>query len=75
MLLLGLGGMWIFDISSTAEGCRLNITKRAEMYNPVFRFAARSVLGYHRTLDTYLQNACREFEESSLPPDRTASAR
>jgi Polyketide cyclase / dehydrase and lipid transport len=70
---LPFGGMWIFDISPTAEGCRLNITERGEIYNPVFRFVSRFVLGYHRTLDTYLQNVSRKFEERSLPQDGTAS--
>ena len=68
---LPFGGMWIFDISPTAEGCRLNITERGEIYNPVFRFVSRFFLGYHRTLDTYLQNVSRKFEESSVPRDGT----
>ncbi len=68
---LPFGGMWIFDISPTVEGCRLNITERGEIYNPVFRFVSRFFLGYHRTLDTYLQNVSRKFEESSLPRDGT----
>lgn len=71
---LPFGGIWIFDISPTADGCRLNITERGEVYNPVFRFVSRFVLGYHRTLDTYLQNVGRKFEETSLPQEGTASA-
>jgi hypothetical protein len=71
---LPFGGMWIFDISSTPEGCRLNITERGEIYNPVFRFVSRFVLGYDRTLDTYLQNVSRRFGETSLPQDGTAAA-
>ena len=35
---LPFGGRWIFEISPTADGCRLNITERGEVYNPVFRF-------------------------------------
>jgi Polyketide cyclase / dehydrase and lipid transport len=70
---LPFGGMWIFDISPTPEGCRLNITERGEIYNPVFRFVSRFLVGYHRTLDTYLQNVSRKFEERSLPQDGTAA--
>jgi hypothetical protein len=70
---LPFGGIWIFDISPTPEGCRLNITERGEIYNPVFRFVSRFVLGYHRTLDTYLNNVSRRFEETSLPQDGTAA--
>jgi len=70
---LPFGGMWIFDVSPTAEGCRLNITEQGEIYNPVFRFVSRFLMGYHRTLDTYLQNVSRKFDESSLPRDGTAA--
>jgi len=69
---LPFGGMWIFDISPTTGGCRLNITERGEIYNPVFRFVSRFLLGYRRTLDAYLQNVSRKFEERSLPQDGTS---
>jgi hypothetical protein len=71
---LPFGGVWIFDISPTTDGCRLNITERGEIYNPVFRFVSRFLMGYHRTLDTYLRNVSRRFEETSLPQDGTAAA-
>jgi hypothetical protein len=68
---LPFGGMWIFDISSTAEGCRLNITERGEIYNPVFRFVSRFLMGYQRTLDAYLRNVSHKFGEGSDPQDGT----
>jgi hypothetical protein len=37
---LPFGGMWIFDIAPTADGSRLNITERGEIYNP---FSASSL--------------------------------
>jgi len=64
---LPFGGMWVFDISPTPDGCRLNITERGEIYTPVFRFVSRYILGYNRTLDLYLQNVSRKFGESSIP--------
>jgi hypothetical protein len=70
---LPFGGMWIFDIAPTSDGCRLNITERGEIYNPVFRFVSRFFVGYQRTLDTYLQNVSRKFGESSVPQDGTAA--
>jgi len=70
---LPFGGVWIFDVAPTPEGSRLNITERGEIYNPVFRFVSRFILGYNRTLNTYLQNVGRKFDESSLPQDGTAS--
>jgi hypothetical protein len=70
---LPFGGIWIFDIAPTADGSRLNITERGETYNPLFRFVSHFILGYNRTLNMYLQNVSRKFDESSLPQDGTAS--
>jgi hypothetical protein len=64
---LPFGGRWIFEITPAGEGCRLNITERGEIYNPVFRFVSRFLLGYERTLDAYLQNVSRKFGEKAVP--------
>jgi uncharacterized protein YndB with AHSA1/START domain len=69
------GGVWIFEVSPTAEGSRLNITERGEVYNPVFRFVARFIIGYHATLDTYLRSVARKFGENSSPVDGTIAQR
>jgi hypothetical protein len=58
---LPFGGYWIYEIVPTAEGSELNITERGEIYNPVFRFAARFFLGNTRTIDTYLKNVANQF--------------
>jgi hypothetical protein len=70
---LPFGGAWIFDVSPAPEGCRLNITERGEIYNPVFRFVSRFFLGYRRTLDSYLTNVGRKFGEASVPQEGTAA--
>jgi Polyketide cyclase / dehydrase and lipid transport len=70
---LPFGGIWIYDIAPTVDGSRLNITERGEIYNPIFRFVSRFILGYNRTLNTYLQNVSRKFDESSIPQDGLAS--
>ena len=64
---LPFGGSWIFEIAPTAGGCQLNITERGEIYNPVFRFVSRFILGYERTLNTYLQSVSRKFGENTTP--------
>jgi polyketide cyclase/dehydrase/lipid transport protein len=70
---LPFGGRWIFEIFPQANGCRLNITERGEIYNPVFRFVSRFFLGYHRTLDTYLQNVSRKFGENAATEEGKAA--
>jgi hypothetical protein len=69
---LPFGGVWIFDIAPTPDGSLLNITERGEIYNPLFRFVSRFILGYTRTMDTYLQNASRKFNEDSRPQNGLA---
>lgn len=61
---LPFGGSWIFEIVPAPSGCHLNITERGEVYNPMFRFVSRFILGQTRTLDTYLRNLARHFGES-----------
>ncbi len=45
------GGTWTWQVEPTGGGCALTITEEGEIYNPVFRFAARFILGYHATMD------------------------
>jgi hypothetical protein len=66
---LPFGGQWIFEILPTPDGCRMNITEHGEIYNPVFRFVSRFVIGYTGTLDGYLKNVARKFGESAVPQD------
>jgi polyketide cyclase/dehydrase/lipid transport protein len=66
---LPFGGSWIFEILPAADGCRLNITERGDIYNPVFRFVSRFILGYTATLDTYLKNVARKFGSTAVPED------
>jgi hypothetical protein len=70
---LPFGGIWIFDITAAADGCQLNITERGEIYNPVFRFMSKFVLGYHRTIDIYLRDVGRKFGEGATPAEGAAS--
>jgi hypothetical protein len=37
-----------------SQGCLLTITEEGEIYNPVFRFVSRFVIGYTATIDGYL---------------------
>ena len=66
---LPFGGIWIFDISRTPQGCTLQITERGEIYNPFFRFVSRFILGYTSTMNTYLEDVTNHFHETSQPVD------
>lgn len=48
---LPYGGTWTYEIQPQQEGCRLTITEDGEVYNPVFRFVSRFIMGHTRTID------------------------
>lgn len=51
---LPFGGQWTWKIEEKNGGCLVTITEDGEVYNPVFRFVSRFVIGYTRTIDRYL---------------------
>lgn len=51
---LPFGGTWTFDLTPTPRGTRLTIREDGEVYNPVFRFASRFVLGHDATIRKYV---------------------
>jgi uncharacterized protein YndB with AHSA1/START domain len=53
---LPFGGNWSFDIVPNGDSCLLTITENGEVYNPVFRFVSRFVIGQTATLDAYVKS-------------------
>ena len=51
---LPFGGSWTYRIEARSDGCLLTITEDGAVYNPVFRFISRFVIGHTRTIDSYL---------------------
>ena len=48
---LPYGGSWTYELTPVDSGTRLTITERGEVYNPIFRFISRFVLGYTATMN------------------------
>jgi Polyketide cyclase / dehydrase and lipid transport len=71
---LPFGGIWVYEITPAPEGCHLNITERGEIYNPIFRFVSRFILGYTDTLNAYLQNVARKFGSAAVPVEGKPNA-
>jgi uncharacterized protein YndB with AHSA1/START domain len=67
---LPFGGSWIFDIAPEGAGCRLQITEQGEIYNPVFRFVSRFIIGQDRTLQRYLDSLERKLSDQGKPGQR-----
>ncbi len=51
---LPYGGSWSFVFEPADGGTRVQITEDGEVYNPVFRFVSKFVMGQTATLDAYL---------------------
>ena len=51
---LPFGGAWTWNLQAQNNGCVVTITENGEIYNPVFRFVSRFLIGYTRMIDNYL---------------------
>jgi uncharacterized protein YndB with AHSA1/START domain len=49
------GGTWTIEIAPTATGSTLSVTERGEVYNPLFRFVSRFVVGHTATINSFLE--------------------
>ena len=61
---LPFGGTWTYEVAPEATGTHLRITERGEVYNPIFRFASRFVLGHTSTIDRFISNLQRKVSAS-----------
>jgi hypothetical protein len=51
---LPFGGRWEYDLAADGSGTRLTLSEYGDVYNPIFRFMARFVFGYSKTMEDYL---------------------
>lgn len=58
---LPFGGAWTFDLTPAAEGTTVRITEDGEVYNPLFRFVSRFVMGHTSSIDAYLMDLGKRF--------------
>lgn len=52
---LPYSGTWSFSLQPNGETTVVRITENGEVYNPLFRFMSRFVLGHTSTIDAYLR--------------------
>ena len=52
---LPFSGSWTYALQPSGGGTVVRITEDAEVYNPVFRFVSRFILGQTSTMDAYLR--------------------
>ena len=66
---LPFGGSWTWNIQPQSAGCSVTITEDGEVYNPVFRFVSKFLIGHTRTIDNYLA-----MLSSALPKAKAQAA-
>lgn len=52
---LPYSGTWTFALQQSGVNTTVRITEDGEVYNPVFRFVSRFILGQTSTIDAYLR--------------------
>jgi hypothetical protein len=60
---LPFGGKWTYELTPSGTGTMLRITEDGEVYNPVFRFVSRFVMGHTATMDKYLADVGKAIDD------------
>lgn len=61
---LPYSGEWTWQLDADGDGTRLTITERGDVGNPVFRFIGAHLIGYTRSIDTYLKGLARHLGDA-----------
>jgi uncharacterized protein YndB with AHSA1/START domain len=73
---LPFGGYWEYRVEPDGEAAaRVTITEHGSVYNPVFRFVSRFIMGHTATMKTVLAALGRKFGSEATPVERPGGAR
>ena len=64
---LPYGGTWTYDLSPDGSGTRLTITENGDVYNPIFRFVSRFIMGHTATMEGILRALGTRHGETVAP--------
>ncbi len=60
---LPYGGSWTYEIEPDGLGSMLRITEHGEVYNPIFRFVSKFIMGHTATIDSGLKEIGKKAGE------------
>ena len=66
---LPYGGAWAHALEAQGNSTRVTITEHGEVYNPIFRFVSRYIMGQTTTIDSYLTALGKKFGNDVTPAD------
>ncbi len=58
---LPFGGSWSYHLEPAGDSTRVTVVEDGVIWNPLLRVAARLIVGYHGTLDSYLSALAKRF--------------
>ena len=59
---LPFGGSWTYHIKPRGTGTEVTITENGEVYNPLFRFVSRFIMGHTATIEKYERDLAARFK-------------
>jgi uncharacterized protein YndB with AHSA1/START domain len=62
---LPFGGTWTYVVAPEGDGSTQTITEDGEVYNWIFRFVSRFVVGHTATIETYLEDLGRKLRDEA----------
>jgi Polyketide cyclase / dehydrase and lipid transport len=68
---LPYSGTWTYSLDARGQDTTLRISEDGEVYNPVFRFVSRFVLGHTHTIDSYLRALGKSMGQEIAPKQVT----
>ena len=66
---LPYSGTWTYSLQPQGEVTIVRITENGEVYNPVFRFVSRFIIGHTSTMDAYLRALGKATQQEVQPTD------
>jgi len=64
---LPFGGSWEYVVTNEGAGTRVRITEHGDVYNPVFRFVSRFIMGHSATASGYLKALGARYSAQVVP--------
>jgi uncharacterized protein YndB with AHSA1/START domain len=56
------GGSWTYELAPSGKGTSVRITENGEVYNPIFRFISKYVMGHTRSIDRFLSDLGKRLD-------------
>ncbi len=64
---LPFGGSWDYRLEPDGAGTRITIRENGEVYNPLFRFVSKYIMGHTATIDKYLKSLSARLGDTYDP--------